>query len=179
MVRYWKVGTSAHKMIEVFAKVSEECFLGMQFHIIKGFNNKYQLVDKNQLPIYEFNSYSTASQYLKTWEALGFISQPQPNKFKIATNLKEVNDLYNLTIIFLTRESAIDYVRAYRQTLIINILVEAKVLNAKTLNKKTIVKKRGKFTIEDVEASISKYEKTLSAQSRLVENLSNVFEKKF
>lgn len=180
MIKYWKVGTSAQKMITVFATINKKSIVGMKIHLIKDeYSQKLKLINKINQVIYNFGSFSTANQYLKIWEALGFIYKEAINTFVIATTLSDVADLIELSTIFIKKSSKVKYIDSYRKTIIINILVEAKILNSIDLMKKNICKTKGSFSINDVKESISKYEKKLSIKKEFVTKIKELYDQEF
>ena len=179
MDKYWRIGTGAHTYIDKFREMVIDNNLTIKDFLISSEEGKqYILETPSGESCVRWHSKSTANQYIKVWESLGFIVAVGP-KYFIATNFREHKKLIQYSLINITMSSNDESIQRYRTTMIINILVEAKVINQRDLFEKGFIKGASPLMIEDVIKSISKYERTVIKERNVVNKIKEYYDNEF
>ena len=179
MNKYWSIGTGASSYIKFFSKMIIENGMRVGNNIIlANIENEWNIYDGNANIIKKMHSKSTAKQYIQAWESMGFIEK-QGTKIYVATNLSSIDSLKKLVKINILEPSSIPKVSLYRNSLIINVLVKASVLNQFDLEKKEICNSDGVITIQKINRAISSYEKEVSKDKEYTKILKERYDNEF
>lgn len=178
MIRYWILGTKTDSIIKRFSNISKNNEIGMKF-TIQSIGNSFNLISLNGEVIDTFTSKTTIEQYLKSWEALGLITKIRESSFLINTNLWDWNELVKYSLIYILKDSSIEYVASYRWTVIINILVAADVINEFDLSK-SITTKKGDVSISKIkEKVVGKFERQIIKNWEIIREIKENYDKQF
>ena len=179
MNKFWNIGTGTYTYIKLFSKISINNDLKPGDSIILYENNsKFDLI-KNKEVIKEFYSSSTANQYIKAWISLGFIYKYREAEFKIATLLKEEEELKELANIFITKKSNDKVINKFRKSTIIKILALSNSINNFDLRNKNVLKGKEIVTVEYIKKTISRYEREVIHKKDLMKKIKEYYDKQF
>ena len=179
MDKYWRIGTGAHTYINKFSDMVKNNNLSIKDFLVTNKEGKEFILETSSgESCIRWHSNSTANQYIKVWESLGFIVAVG-SKYFIATNFRQPRRLIEYSLINILMSSDDESIEKYRTTVIINILVEAKVINQRDLFEKGFIKGNSPLMIEDVIKSISRYEKTVIKERSIVKKIKEYYDNKF
>ena len=179
MIKYWRIGTGASSFVKKYSElaIKNNFFPGNKLVLLE--NNGVFFLLRDGIRIEVFNASSTANQYIKVWEAFGFIVKSMTNEYVVSTNFSDKKSLIKLSKINITHSSMDEKIEKYRNTIIINTLVCSKIINSVDIRKKGIYKGTKLLLIEDVKKSISDYEKELSNNKEFIKEIKEKYDKKF
>lgn len=177
MIKYWRIGTGAETYVNKFALLNKKTYIGDKIHLIKD-GNVLQVINQSKEVLGEYNSLSTVKQYLKVWEAFGFITKTKENTYLISTPLTSKEELKELSIIFLKKKSADKKIASYRFSIIVNILVQAKLVNEIEISNK-ISQTKKELSITSIKKAISNYEREMVKNKKIIRELKEIYDKQF
>lgn len=180
MNKYWMIGTKASTFIARFIKFADQGMTtGNEFFISELDDKKtHLLISKGGVKLDEFSSSSTANQYLEAWAAFGFIVK-DGRKYIVNTDLSSKEDLVKLSKIYLVKKSKDKQMQRYRNTILINTLFNASVINWIDISKKGIEQPKGDLKVESIMKLIGSYEEELTKDKTFVKQAKEVYDKQF
>lgn len=180
MNKYWMIGTKASSFINRFIKfIDQGMTTGNEFLIKKLDDNKtHLLISRGGVKLDEFSSSSTANQYLEAWAAFGFVIKAE-GKYIVNTNLDSKEDLIKLSKIYVVKKSKDKQTQRYRNTILINVLFNASVINWIDISKKGIEQPKGDFKPESIVKLIGSYEEEIAKDKTFVKQMKEVYDKQF
>lgn len=170
-IKYWVIKTGAKSHILDYIKLFDVANIGDDVYVdyteelyptIYANDNKVLQKGKNAL-----------DQMLIGWEALGLVKK-EINRYIMLCPFSDIDSIVQYSKISLTKKSDVDRVQSYRNSKMINALLQSNYITFSDLKAAGVYQAKGELSFEKIKKEISFYEIELAKDKELLKKIKEI-----